>query len=123
MLKVTLSGRLTQEPELKTTTNGTTVCELNVAANNRGDDERTSFLTIVTFGTVAENVSKYLAKGSRIVASGELQVETFTRQDGSKGASAKVYNADVEFVDTKKKEGGDEKKDAPTVDERAELPY
>lgn len=103
MLKVYVIGRLVKKPELQHTKDGKSICEFDLAATHRSHDENVNYLSVVVSGTCAENVVKYLRKGSKICVMGNLLIESYVRKDGSKGTSVKVlYPNDVEFLDEKK---------------------
>lgn len=78
------SGRLTDDPELKSTSNGSSVCKFTVAVNKRvgKDEERTSFIPTTVFGKQAENCAKYLTKGREVRVVGEFETDKYTDKDG-----------------------------------------
>lgn len=93
------TGRLVHEPELKMTKNGSEICRVRIAVNDGyGDKKTTTFITIVTFGKVAQNVSNYCHKGKEVCVTGRLSVETFDKQDGSKGTSVEIIASQVDFM-------------------------
>lgn len=98
---ITLGGRLTATPELKTTTNGTTVCAFTVAVNRRGKEQTTDFINCVSFKGTAEFISKYFTKGSSICVVGSLQVRSYTDKDGNKRTATDVLVESAHFVDGK----------------------
>jgi len=98
---VTITGRLGMDPELRYTPNGTAVCQLRLAI---AEGQRTSWVTVVTFGKVAESVANYLGKGRRVLVKGRLHTNEWTTQDGSRRARVEVYASRVRFMDTPKKQ-------------------
>ena len=98
---ITLGGRLTAKPELKTTPNGTTVCNFTVAVNRRGKDQATDFINCVSFKGTAEFISKFFDKGSSICVVGSLQVRAYTDKDGNKRTATDVLVDSAHFVDGK----------------------
>lgn len=98
---ITLGGRLTAKPELKTTPNGTTVCNFTVAVNRRGKDQVTDFINCVSFKGTAEFISKFFDKGSSICVVGSLQVRGYTDKDGNKRTATDVLVDSAHFVDGK----------------------
>ena len=81
-------GRLTREPELKTTQSGTPVCSFSVAIDRRftkqGEEKRTDFINCVAWRQQAEFISRYFQKGSMINVVGNLQTRTYDDRDGKK---------------------------------------
>jgi len=112
---VTITGRLGVDPELRYTPNGTAVCQLRVAI---AEGQRTSWVTVVTFGKVAESVANYLKKGRKILIKGRLHTNEWTTQDGQKRSRVEVYASRVRFMDTPRKE-----EIPPAVEEEEEIPF
>jgi len=97
MNRLTLTGRLTADPELRYSTEGTAFCSMRIAVNGVGDDEA-MFLDTTTFGKEAEACSQHLHKGRRIGFDGRLQHRSWTDDDGTK--RSKFSGAGhVEFLD------------------------
>lgn len=78
---VILSGRLTRNPELRTTQSLKHVCQFTLAVN-RGYGEETDFIECVCFNKVAENLVKYQSKGNMVEVNGHIQVNKYTDKDG-----------------------------------------
>lgn len=92
--KVIIIGRLTKDPELKSTPNGLSICRITVAINRRyknGDSsankEETSYIDIDAFGKAAESVAKYFEKGKEIVAEGTLRQARWTDKNTGEAKS------------------------------------
>ena len=100
--KVILMGRLTANPELRSTGNGTPVCSFSLAVNRRGKDDGTDFLDIVAWNKTAEFVSKYFAKGMQVAVSGRIQTRTWEDKQGNKRKSVEVVADEVFFADSKR---------------------
>lgn len=106
MNKVILLGRLTADPELRYTT-GTNipVCRFRLAVERpytkQGEEKKTDFISCVAFGRLAENLEKYIRKGRRIVIEGRIQVDSYERDDRSKGYSTSVIVERFHFADSK----------------------
>ena len=85
---ITLMGRMTSDPELKTTNNGNSVTSFNLAVDRsftpKGQEKQTDFIPCVAWRGTAEFISKHFRKGQRIAVKGELQQRTYTANDGSK---------------------------------------
>lgn len=87
--KVILVGRLTRDPDMRTTTSGQQVATLSMATNNFWTDksgtrqERTEFHTVVLWGRLAEISGQYLTKGQECYVEGRLQSREYTAKDGT----------------------------------------
>jgi single-strand DNA-binding protein len=87
--KAILVGRLTRDPDVRTTQNGQTVTTLGIATNHTWTDktgqrqEKTEFHNVVLWGRLAEIAGQYLAKGSEAYVEGRLQNRTYTAKDGT----------------------------------------
>lgn len=104
--KVILGGRLTADPELKQTQNGTPVCSFTVAVNRRyqsknAEAQQTDFINVVTWRQTAELVSRYFRKGSSICVTGSIQTRKYQDKDGNNRVSTEVVADEVNFVDSK----------------------
>ena len=87
MNKVILVGRLARDPELRTTTNGTSVCSFAIAVDRRfkRDGQPTAdFFNVTAWGKQGEVISQYLRKGRQIAITGRLQTRNYTANDGTK---------------------------------------
>ncbi len=108
MNKIILIGNLTRNLELKYTSTNKAVLDTNLAVQrpriNQNGERETDFINIQVWGKQAENLSKYCGKGSKIAIEGELRIDTYEKNDGSKGYKTYVLVSNVEFLDTKKKE-------------------
>lgn len=82
-------GRLTRDPELRTTTTGKTVASVGVATGRVWTDqagtkhEETEFHNCVAWGKLAEIIGQYLIKGRQVYMDGRLQTQSWTAQDGT----------------------------------------
>lgn len=110
MNKVILIGRLTADPETRTTQSGITQCTLRIAVQRRFADKQTGkresdFFNIVCWRNTAEFAARYLTKGRMIAVEGSLQTRSYDAQDGSKRYVTEVIADNVEFCDSRQ-EGG-----------------
>lgn len=99
---VVLTGRLTADPELKTTNNGTSVCSFSIAVDRRyrsGEDRQTDFINIVAWRASAEFVSKYFKKGQMIAIEGSIQTRRYQDKDGKNRTAFEVVANNVQFAD------------------------
>lgn len=91
-------GRLTKDPEMRTTESGTVVTRFTLAINRRYKKEETDFLNVVTFGKTAEVCEKYLSKGSQVVVVGAIQTRSWDGTDGKKIYATEIIAEEVNFV-------------------------
>lgn len=95
-------GRLTKDPDLRTTTSGLSVCTFTVAVNRRfGNNEDVDFIPVVTWRGLADNCATYLKKGKKVAVSGRIQVRSYEAKDGSKRYVTEIIAGDVEFLTPK----------------------
>ncbi|MBQ7354983.1 MAG: single-stranded DNA-binding protein [Clostridia bacterium] len=104
--KVILGGRLTGDPELKTTQSGISVTSFSVAVNRRysgaaDQQPQADFINVVAWRQQAEFVSRYFRKGSSICVVGSLQNRSWTDQNGQKRYTTEVVADEINFVDAK----------------------
>ena len=130
--KVFIMGRLTRNPELRHTQQGTSVASFTLAVDRdlKGKDgeKATDFIDVVAWRATADFVSKYFAKGRMAVVEGRLQIREWTDKNGDKRRTAEVIADNVYFGDSKK-DGGEVKPASnapvsyglPTADQFAEL--
>ena len=102
MNKAIIIGRLTKDPEMRTTTSGLTVTSFTVAVSRpfaEANGERgTDFLNCVVWRKQAENVAKYCQKGSQIAVEGRIQTRSYDAQDGSKRYVTEIVCDNVTFL-------------------------
>ena len=104
--KVILGGRLTSDPELKTTSTGVSVTSFTVAVNRRfgnknGEEQQADFLNVTAWRQQAELVTRYFKKGSSICVVGSIQTRSWTDNNGAKRYATEVVADEVNFVDSK----------------------
>lgn len=100
--KVLLAGRITADPELKKTQGGISVTTFSLAVNRRGKDAGTDFITVTAWRGVAENVVRYMRKGSCVFVDGEIHNRKWTDPQGNKRYATEVDADTVHFVDSKR---------------------
>lgn len=116
---VVLTGRLTADPELKTTPNGVSVCSFSIAVERRykqGEERQTDFINIVAWRSTAEFVSKYFSKGSMIGIEGSIQTRRYQDKDGNNRTAFEVVANNVQFMEFKRSEGNGEGNSLPTTE-------
>ena len=104
--KAILVGRLTRDPELKSTTNGNSVLNFTVAITRKFKDangERQSdFINCVAFRQTAEFISNYFKKGNMISVDGTIQTRTWDDNEGKRHYVTEVMVNDAGFVESKR---------------------
>ena len=106
---ITTMGRLTRDPELKTTPAGIAVASFSMAVERdfaEGGEKKTDFIDVVAWRQTAEFVSKYFTKGMMAVVSGRLQIRDWTDKEGNKRKTAEIVADNVYFGEGKKDNGG-----------------
>ncbi len=112
-------GNLGRDPEMRYTPSGQAVTNFNVATNRKyttsdgNKVEETTWFRISTWGKTAEACNQYLKKGSKVLVEGRLKPDpdtgsprTFTRQDGTTGASFELTANQVRFLSTRVEDEG-----------------
>lgn len=108
--KIIIMGRLTRDPELRRTQNGTPVAGFTLAVDRDFKDKQTGeraadFIDVVAWRQTGEFVSRYFTKGRMAVVEGRLQIRDWTDKEGGKRRSAEVVADSVYFGDSKREEG------------------
>ena len=104
---VILTGRLTADPELKTTPNGVSVTTFSIAVDRgykQGEERQADFINIVAWRSSAEFVSKYFKKGEMIGIEGSIQTRKYTDKNGNNRTAFEVVANNVQFVGGKRQE-------------------
>lgn len=103
--KIILMGRLTKDPELKTTQSGVTMCRFSIAVDRsyakQGQEKQTDFFDITAWRNTAEFVCKYFTKGRMILIEGSLQNNNYTDQNGVKQYRNAIIADNVSFCGDK----------------------
>lgn len=105
-----LMGRLTRDPELRTTTDGMAITRYTLAVDRMKKDEA-DFINIVTFGKAAEFADKFFRKGMKVAVSGRIQTGSYTGKDGRKVYTTEVVADRQEFCESKSAEPKTERPD------------
>lgn len=101
---VIVMGRLTRDPELRRTTQGTPVTSFTIAVDRdyaKGERE-TDFIDIVAWRSTAEFVSSYFAKGRTVIVRGSLQTRKWTDKSGNERRNLEIVAENVYFGDSKR---------------------
>lgn len=119
MNNVSLIGRLTKDPDLKTTQSGLSVCRFTVAVDRPYSKEKqTDFINCIAWRQTADFICKYFTKGQRIALIGSIQTGSYEK-DGSKVYTTEVNVSSVEFCESKKQ--NETAEETPLLD--GDLPF
>lgn len=98
------TGNLTKDPELRSTSGGTSVCVLRIACNERRKDatgswvERANFFDVVVWGVQGENAARYLSKGRGVAIAGRLEWREWRTPEGEYRSAVQVVAHMVQFL-------------------------
>ena len=102
MNKVILIGRLSQEPEMRTTPNGVATTSFNIAVQrnftNQNGEREADFFRVVAWRKQAENIARYCHKGTQVAVEGRLQTNNYEAQDGTRRYSTDIVCDNVSFL-------------------------
>ena len=100
---IVVIGRLTHDPELRYTQNGTAVSNFSVAVErpqyNKEKEKEVDFIPVVVWSGLAEVVAEHLQKGRLVAIQGRLQIRSYENNDGQKVRVAEIVAEDVRFLD------------------------
>ncbi len=121
--QITIMGRLTRDPEIRTAgqstvANFTLACDRDFKDKTTGE-KATDFIDVVAWRATAEFAQKYFTKGRMAVVSGRLQIRDWTDKDGTKRRSAEIVAENLYFGDSKPKD----ENDAPPQNYGQNQPY
>ena len=97
MNRITITGRLTTDPELRSLPSGESVCKLRLAVDGMGPGRKTGYLDVSCFGGGGEAAAEVLSKGWLVAVDGRLAYRAWENQDGSKRHDYEVVG-NVEFL-------------------------
>ena len=98
--QVILMGRLTRDPEQRTTTTGKTIVNFSIAVDRGGQDDGADFFDVNAWEKLGELVMQYLSKGRRVLVQGRLRQESWDdKETGKKRTRIDVTASDVTFLD------------------------
>lgn len=104
-----IMGRLTADPELRTTNNGISVCTISVAVDRNyqreGQERQTDFLTVVAWRQTAEFIAKHFRKGQMIAVQGSIQTRKYEDRNGNKRKAVEVVVNSITFCGKKEDNG------------------
>ena len=122
-----IMGRLTSDPEITSSTSGTTIARYSVAVDRRFAKEgqqKTDFFSCVSYGKQAEFVEKYLSKGTKVVIRGEMGLDT-AQKEGKNVTYPKVAVNEIEFAESKKETNNTDSRDVTELNhiDPMDLPF
>ena len=100
-----LTGRLTANPELKTTANGISVCSFCIAVDrpySKCEEKQTDFINLVAWRKTSEFISTWFKKGDLIGIEGAIQTRKYQDKDGNNRTAFEVIVNNAHFVESKK---------------------
>jgi len=101
---VVIKGRLGAKPELRYTPQGKPVATLRIAVSDIVKNEPyTNWFRVITWNSLAENVTKHLEKGRQILVSGALKSRTYTDKNGNKRTAIEIWANRIEYLDRPQK--------------------
>ena len=105
MNKAILIGRLTRDPELRTTPTGRNVCQFAIAVNrtytSASGEREADFINCVVWDKQAENLVRYQKKGNQIAVDGRIQTRNYDDNNGKKVYVTEVLVNNISFLDAK----------------------
>ena len=123
---IILMGRLTRDPELRKSSNDTSIANFTLAIDNPNvdaDGERgTTFIDARCFGKVAESVNQHVRKGSKVAVSGAFTSRSYLNKAGEKRVAYEIQVNSVEFLDPKPANQADEVQEAEEAEAELDLP-
>jgi len=118
--KVMLIGHVGKDPEIRSTQGGNTVASFSIATTEKWKDksgdkmEKTEWHNVTVFAKLADIVSQYVKKGSKLYIEGKLQTDKYTDKEGIKRYATKVIANSMVMLDGKK--DGSDKQDKQDID-------
>lgn len=104
-----IMGRLTADPELKTTQSGISVTSFSVAVDRsytpKGQEKQTDFINVVAWRQTAEFVTRYFHKGSMIAIEGSIQTRKYQDRNGNNRTAVEIVANNVSFCGSKAESG------------------
>jgi len=112
--QVILLGRLTRDPEQRTTSTGKTIASFSIAVDRGGDSDAADFFDVTAWEKLGELVIQYLAKGRRVLVQGRLRQDSWDdKETGKKRSRIEVTATDVTFLDGPSDSAGGADSSAP----------
>ena len=120
-------GRLTKDPEIRSTATGMQVASFTLAVNRRfaKEEPKADFFNVTAWNKTAEFVGKYFTKGQQVLVSGRIENRSWEDNAGVKRYATDVIAEEVEFADSKKEDKEEWKPADKQIDisDESELPF
>ena len=104
--KVILMGRLTKDPEIKSSMQGKSISTFTIAVDRGyvkpGEERQADFINIVTFNSTADFVARYFEKGQLVAVCGRLQTRTWDDNEGKRRYATEVVVDEIHFAEPKR---------------------
>lgn len=121
--QVILMGRLTRDPEVRTTTTGKTIASFSLAVDRGGQDDQADFFDVTAWEKLGELVSQYLSKGRRCLVQGRLRQDSWDdKETGKKRTKVEIVATDVTFLDGPTGDGAGQSRSSSDSDKTAQKP-
>lgn len=129
--KIIIAGNITNDPELRALTSGKSVVNFTVATNRyytKSDgtkEEEANFHNVVFFGKTADNIKKYMSKGSQILVEGRLQTRSWEDDNGEKHYRTEILGEKAQFGNApeKKKREEETEEEGERVPDLDDIPF
>ena len=126
MERTMIIGNLCNDPELKTTANGISVCTFTVAVNGivkQDGSKEATFYRVTAWRVLGENCAKYLSKGRKVYVSGTVKAHGYSDKNGNAAASLELTANEVEFLSSAQNKTAEaEFTDAPEISDE-DIPF
>lgn len=128
MNKVIVMGRATKDPDITSSTSGSTFARMSIAVDRRfkrdGEPEA-DFFNCTAFSKTAEFIEKYIKKGTKVVISGRLENNDYTNKDGVKVKDIRIIIEEIEFAESKKETNNTDSRDVTELNhiDPMDLPF
>lgn len=115
--QVILMGRLTRDPEVRTTSTGKTIASFSLAVDRGGQEDAADFFDVTAWEKLGELVAQYLSKGRRCLVQGRLRQDSWDdKETGKKRTKVEVVATDVTFLDGPSGDGAGGSSNYPSKD-------
>lgn len=126
--RVTISGNIGRDPELRSTASGTAVLSFSVCVNDRqkvnGEwKDKPNWVDCIIFGNRAESVSRYLSKGSHVTVDGRLSQNTWETKEGQRRSKLEVIVDNIDFSGSKRADAQAEPQAEPETPYDDDIPF
>lgn len=122
MISVAFTGRLANDPILKTTADGTSVCSFSIAISKqfkpKDGGPTADFFQCVAWRQTAEFIGQYFSKGNMLTGKGSLQARSYTDKEGNKRTVVEIVVERAEFCESKQK-----RDDYEVIESEEDLPF